>query len=334
MRRSLMLWQRAVRTCFVASVLAAKGASAFGAESEVAEAPTVVLVIGAAGEPQYARDFEMTAKTWQTVVTTAKARLITIGALVSEPAKGTDHDAFGRALADEPKTGPGELWIVLLGHGTFDGKTPKFNLRGPDITATELAAWLKPFKRPLAVIDTSSASAPFMAALSGPNRVVVTSTRSGFEQNYARFGRFFAQALADASGDIDRDGQVSLLEAFLVGSRQTTEFYKTNGRLATEHALIDDNGDGLGTPGDWFRGVRATKRAQDKAELDGTRARQFCLLRSESEQALSPAVRARRDALELEVEKLREAKATIPEAEYYERLEQLMLKLAAVYEDT
>ena len=205
-------------------------------------------------------------------------------------------------------------------------------MRGPDLASSELAEWLKPFKRPLAVIDTSSSSAPFLAKLSGPNRAVVTSTRSGHEQNYARFGKFFAEAVADAASDLDKDGQVSLLEAFLSAARRTNEFYKTEGRLATEHALLDDNGDGLGTPADWFRGVRATKQARDGASLDGTRASQFHLLRSTEEKELPAPVRARRDELELQVAKLRESKAKLATDEYFMRLEKLLLELARIYE--
>ena len=81
----------------------------------------------------------------------------------------------------------------------------------------------------------------------------VTATRSGYQHNYARFGKFLAEALSNPKNDLDKDGQISLLESFLSASHRTTEFYKTEGRLATEHALLDDNGDGLGTPATWFR---------------------------------------------------------------------------------
>jgi hypothetical protein len=251
---------------------------------------------------------------------------------LAEAGGPSDHDRLRQELAAEPKEGAAELWLVLVGHGTFDGKEAKFNLRGPDLATAELAEWLKPFRRPLAIIDTSSASAPFLAKLSAPGRVVVTSTRSGFEQNYSRFGKFFAEAIADPASDLDKDEEVSLLEAFLSAAHRTTEFYKTEGRLATEHALIDDNGDGLGTPADWFRGVRATKQARDGASLDGARAQQFHLVRSAAERELPAAVRARRDELELAVAKLRETKAKLTADEYFARLEKLLLELAALYE--
>jgi hypothetical protein len=223
---------------------------------------------------------------------------------------------------------------VLVGHGTFDGKEAKFNLRGADLSASELADWLKPFQRPLAIVDTSSASAPFLAKLAGPRRAVVTSTRSGYEQNFSRFGKYFAEAIGDIRSDLDKDGQVSLLEAFLSASQRTTEFYKTEGRLATEHALLDDNGDGLGTPADWFHGVRATKQARDGAALDGARAQQFTLVRSAAEQQLSADVRAQRDKVELRIAELRAAKAKMKDEVYYRELEKLLLELAAIYDGT
>src|SRR5262249_11540634 len=137
----------------------------------------------------------------------------------------TDHDRLQEALQTEAKETPAQLWVVLLGHGTFDGKEAKFNLRGPDVSATELADWLKPFRRPVALIDTSSASAPFLNKLSAPGRVILTATRSGHEVNFARLGQYFSEAVADPEADLDKDGQTSLLEAYLIASRRVAEFY-------------------------------------------------------------------------------------------------------------
>ena len=90
--------------------------------------------------------------------------------------------------------------------------------------------------------------------------MIVTATKSGFEQNFARFGQHLADALADAAADLDGDGQTSLLEAYLTASRATAEFYRQSGRLATEHALLEDTGDGLAMPADWYRGVRPAQK--------------------------------------------------------------------------
>ncbi|MBI5767541.1 MAG: hypothetical protein HZA93_07080 [Verrucomicrobia bacterium] len=304
-------------------------ATLFAAEPSAPQPPTVLVVVGAAGENEYADAFAAAAEQWTKTTAKAGAKLVLLG--LEAAGATSDRERLQQALAAEAKDGPAELWLVLIGHGTFDGKEAKFNLRGNDVAAPELAEWLKPFKRPLAIIDTASSSAPFLAKLSGPNRAIVTSTRSGYEQNFARFGKFFTEAVGDPASDLDKDGQVSLLEAFLSGARRTAEFYKTEQRLATEHALLDDNGDGLGTPAEWFRGVRATKQAKDGASLDGTRAHQLHLVRSTEENQLSPELRARRDALELAVAKLREGKAKLASDEYYVRLEKVLLDLARIY---
>jgi hypothetical protein len=226
----------------------------------------------------------------------------------------------------------GELWIVFIGHGTFDGKTAKFNLRGPDISAEDLAAALKSCKRPLAVIQCASASGPFLNALSAPGRVIITATRSGYEVNATRFGGYLAQAIADPAADLDKDGQTSLLEAFLVAARQTAQYYQDQGRLLTEHALIDDNGDGLGTPADWFQGVRAVKTAAEGKSADGVRAHQMFLVRGAAEQQLAAGVRARRDELEQKLSDLRLRKSKINQDDYYHQLEALMIENARIYE--
>ena len=305
----------------------------FGRGAELpADHATVLIVAGAPGEEEFSSVFENEVKVWTGLCALAGAKPLTIG--VGAVGAASDYERMKQCIAAEPKDGPAEFWIVLVGHGTFDGKEAKFNLRGPDVSATELAEWLKPFHRPLAVIDTSSASAPFLTKLAGPNRALVTSTRSGYEQNYSRFGKYFAEAMADPASDLDKDGQVSLLEGFLGAARRTNEFYKTEGRLATEHALLDDNADGLGTPADWFKGVRATKQAREGASLDGTRANQFTLVRSPAEQQLSPDGRARRDELERAVAKLRDAKPRMTEEKYFQELEKLLIELAGLYGGT
>jgi hypothetical protein len=168
--------------------------------------------------------------------------------------------------------------------------------------------------------------------LSAKNRLVITATRSGFEYNYARFGDYFSSAITDAKADLDKDDQTSLLEAFLLASSRVKEFYDGEGRLATEHALIDDNGDGLGTPADWFQGLRATKAAKDGAPLDGFRAGQIVLVRSAREQQLAPEIRARRDELERDLAEFRQRKATLSEEEYLSQLEPILVELAKLYE--
>jgi hypothetical protein len=308
-------------------LLLAAGSGRLAAETNQT---SILFVAGAPGEPEYASNLLRQATLWSRACDQAGARFQVIG--LAGPGIVDDGELLRQELADSTKLGTDPFWLVLAGHGTFDGKEARFNLRGPDLTPADLAGWLEPFHRPLVIINAASASAPFLNRLAGTNRVVLTATRSGNEQNYARFGEYLAAAIADPAGDLDKDGQTSLLEAFLIASAGVAEFYKSEGRLATEHALIEDTGDGLGTPADWFRGVRAVKRPAEGAVADGARAHQIHLVPSAEELALPPEVRARRDALELAIFRLRETKAKRPEAEYYAELERLLLEFARLIE--
>jgi hypothetical protein len=300
------------------------------AAAQAAAGTTVIFVAGAPGEDTYASNLVRQATLWSNACAQAGAQLVTRGL---DESGAADRAVLQETLAAQVKDGPEPLWLVLAGHGTFDGQEARFNLRGPDLTPGDLAAWLEPFRRPLVVIHAAAASAPFMNRLAGTHRVVITATRSGHEQNYARFGDYLAATFTDPSADLDKDGQTSLLEAFLNASARVAEFYKNEGRLATEHALIEDTGDGLGTPADWFRGVRAVKRPASGAVPDGARAHQIHLIPSTAELALPAEVRARRDALELAVFRLRETKSGRPEEEYLRELEQLLLELARLLDD-
>lgn len=303
------------------------------APADAAERPRVIVVVGAPGTPDYAVHFRSWADRWQAAAVKASAESVRIG-LDDGKETTSDRDRLRAALAEKSAPSAEPLWLVLIGHGTYDGREAKFNLRGPDVSESELAEWLAPLKRPVAVLDCTSASGPFLNRLSGANRAIITATRSGNEQNYARFGQYLAETIADPRADLDKDGQVSLLEAFLTASKQVAEYYKSKSQLATEHPLLDDNGDKLGTPPDWFQGIRATKRAKDGAPLDGIRAHQLHLVLSDREQKLPAAVRQERDRLERAIAALRDEKSKLSEDAYYSRLEPLMVELARLYRDT
>ena len=287
--------------------------------------PRFLIVVGAPGEATYATNFTHQADAWSALAQRTGGHPTTIGL---DAAGTNDLEVLQRTLASEPPDGPAPLVLVLIGHGTFDGRDAKFNLRGPDLSTTNLQEWLQPIRRTLAVIHTGSSSAPFLNRLSRSNRIVITATRSGNEQNATRFGTSLAEALDDPKSDLDQDGETSLLEAFLSASTRVAEFYKSEGRLATEHPLIDDNGDGLGTPAEWFRGTRATKKPVGGATSDGLRAHQFALVPGPESRRLSPEVRARRDELEIAVARMRETRPAEPGDDYYDRLEVLLLELA------
>jgi hypothetical protein len=299
-------------------------------QAQTNEQRTLVLVIGSPGEPEYAEKFADWGTLWKEAALQGGVQTRVVGEDTGE--SPDDRARLLKILAEEISRPAGELWLVFIGHGTFNGRSAKFNLRGPDISAEDLAAALKPARRPLAVVQCASASGPFLPALSAPRRVIITATRSGYEDNFPRFGGYMASAIGSASADLDKDGQTSLLEAFLMASHQVAQYYKDQGLLMTEHALLDDNGDGLGTPPDWFRGVRPTKKAADGKDVDGLRANQMILVRSKSEQTLSPETRAQRDDLERQLNALRDRKSKMNENDYYKQVERVMVQIARLYE--
>lgn len=291
---------------------------------------TVIAVIGAEGAEEFAEKFQKSANFLKTASEKGEAEFHLIG---MEFGKNDDAETLKKLITAETAETEGELWIILIGHGSFDGRTAKFNVRGPDFTDKELAEWLADFDRPLAVVNTASASAPFLKALSGPDRIVVTATKSAQEIFYTRFGEFFAEAIGGLEGaDLDNDEQVSLLEAYLYSAEQVSLFYENEGRLATEHALIDDNGDQMGTRADWFEGVLATRMAKQDAEPDGERAHQRVLVPNETEARMPLDIRKKRDALELKVKVLVRKKRDMKEDAYYAELEKLLLEIAKIYE--
>ena len=300
--------------------------------------PTVVVVIGAEGTAEYGTLFRDWAGRWSQAAGKGHAAYVPIGladaAPPSEPAAATDRDLLQSRLAEHAGEGEDPLWLILIGHGTFDGKTARFNLRGPDVSAADLKEWLAPIRRPLAVINCSSCSGPFLNELSGPNRVIVTATRSGHEYNFTRFGDFLSTAIADPAADLDKDEQTSLLEAYLAACARLHEFYQRDGRLMTEHALLDNNGDLFGTPPDWFQGVRAIKTAKTGASPDGRTAARWHLIPGLRESQLPPDTRQRRDQLEQDLARLRDRKTELDEAEYLNQLERLLVELARLYEQS
>lgn len=315
-------------TCATRSAQAASGvpedaASTKSAAKEPAKT-SLVVVVGAAGDEQYGKIFAEEAEQWRATAKTSGVDFAIVG---EGDSKGGDKAALQTKLKQEA-AGDAPLWLVFIGHGTYDGRTAAFNLRGPDVSSTELADWLKEVARPTIVVDTTAASAPFLTALSALNRVVVTATKSGTERNYARFGRYFAKRVIDPTADLDKDERTSLFEAYLAAARDTAEFYKSEGRIQTEHPLLDDDGDGKGIRPEFFERGRLVKKPTGVTTVDGDFSRRLALKPSASDALLTPAQLAERDALEAELAELRSRKAQTPENEYFAELERLLLKLA------
>ncbi len=300
--------------------------------ASLASTPTpvdVLIVVGAPGETTYRDVFAQSVQDWLAACRSANKTFRVIEASADE----TNQVQHVRDALAHQGSSETELWIVFIGHGTFDGKEAKFNLSGPDLSSKELSDATAKLERPLVLINSTSASAPFINALSHTNRIIVTATKSGHEENYARFGTYIARAIVDPTADLDKDGQVSVLEAFLMASRRVEDFYAGEKRLSTEHALIDDNGDGKGTPLTFFNGVRPAKKPQEAANVDGFRAHQLHFLPNEEEARLSPAVRKRRNELELQLERARARKEILTEDEYLAVIEPIITELSRLYRD-
>lgn len=141
-----------------------------------------------------------------------------------------------------------ELLIFMIGHGSYIAGESRFNIPGRDLTAEALNAMLAPLPvSRLIVVNSTAASAGFINALSAEERIIVTATKSVNERNATRFMESFFQGLEDGSADRNRDGRISLLEASRQAAHLTRDWFEDQGYLVTEHPLIDDNGDGLGT---------------------------------------------------------------------------------------
>ncbi len=215
-----------------------------------------------------------------------------------------------------------DLVVVLVGHGTFANGTARFNVPGPDVTPDDVALLVEEFGgRRVTVVNAASASGPFVQALSGPGRTVIAATRTGRERNLTRFGLHFVEAFADDGADVDKDSRVSMAEAFGYAVREVEREYEGDDRLLTEHAVLDDNGDGEGS------------RELGEEGGDGALARTVFLTSAEGRDGSSPsaalsALYAEKAAIEARIEDLRRVKAQLSQERYEDELESLLVELA------
>lgn len=294
----------------------------------------LIVVVGAAGDPTYEPIFREWSDTWMELAKTAKLNAVRIGSESLE-SEQTDQQLLEQALQGLETDSPRPLWISLIGHGTFARNVAKFNLRGPDVSADQMKDWLAGFQRPVVVVNNASSSGPFINALSAPNRVIVTATKSGNEQNFARFGQYFAEALAAIDSDLDHDDAVSIREAFVRSSKDVELFYEAEDRIATEHALMDDNGDGLGTKADDLR--KKVLTPEQLAKLDGKQAGRMTIAPVANSLDWTDDQLKRRDELEDQLDALRMQRlsdpAAFPDNQWADHLEKILVPLAELYHE-
>ncbi len=306
-----------------------------GIRPDLSAAPTapqedrrvLILVTGVGGTETYSEKFREWSQTWLRAGQQAGFQVIQIdGSNATKPSRLQLQEQLQQVQEVQ------ELWLVLIGHGTFDGQHAKFNLVGDDVSANELASWLQARQQLSVIVNCASASAPFIGELQASNRVIVTSTKSGDEMSFSHFGAYLADAIGSQDIDLDKDQRTSLLEAVIVASGKTVEYYESESRLATEHALIEDNGDGLGTPVEWFRGIRVDKVAQDGTAADGLKANQIFFALSQADQRLSAEQLLRRNQLEEQIEQLRSQRGQLTADQYYHQLESILVPLSRLYQ--
>ncbi len=216
------------------------------------------------------------------------------------------------------------LFIMLIGHGTFDGLDAKFNLVGPDLESGEWAALLRGLPGRLVLVNSAAASFPFLERLAGPRRVVISATDSVAQRFDTVFPEHFIAALSDAASDIDKNGRISIWEAFAAAGAGTRRYYQQRGQLSTERPLLDDNGDGIGresaAAGD--DGSLASRTYLDEASPNAPPTDEVLL-----------NMMQKRAALEAEVEELKVKKAFMQPAEYEAEFERIMIELAKISRD-
>lgn len=232
------------------------------------------------------------------------------------------------ALTDvSRRAGPEDrIVVVLIGHGTERDGKPLFNLTGPDLTPTDLGLMLDQLApRRVAVVNTSSASGGFVPAVSGPGRTIITATRSGRENNETWFAGLFADALAADAADLDKDGRISLLEAFEYARHEVARYYDEKKLLVTEHALLDDDGDGRGT---MEPGPDGTDGQLAGTFYLGTSARTVAAQQAAHDDPVLQGLWTERARLEERIAALRARQSVLPAEEYERELEELLVELA------
>jgi hypothetical protein len=284
-----------------------------------------VIIVGISGEDTYAKQFgEWTSKLDGALTSQLGFAEEKVFVLTEKPA-GNERKASSEAVRQlfvELKNSlkpDNQLFVFFIGHGSFVDKVAKFNLVGPDLSANDYAQLFNALPtRNIVVVNTASGSGEFVKPLAREGRVIITATRSGQELNAPHFAEYFIAALGNPEADADKNGRVSVLEAFEYAVKLTDSRFKKKGVLVTEHALIEDNGDGTG---------------HEKPEAgDGTLAKTTYFDSLPQQQAGGDAALAKlygeKMRLEGEIERLKTRKAMLKEEDYENELEKVLIELA------
>ena len=283
-----------------------------------------LTVAGLGGEPEYEQRFTGWAKDLDKLLKTAEpnAKVETLmgasatKALIEEKLR----DFAKLAKADD------SIIVMMIGHGSYDEADYKFNLPGPDITATDLANLLDkiPARRQL-VVNMTSASGGSLVSLQKPGRVVITATKSGTEKNATYFARYWIEALRDPAADSDKNEVITALEAYKYAEQKTSKFFESQNRLATEHPIVEDTGKGEGT------------KTPSPDNGEGLIAGRFAVMHlgAVAAQINNPEKQRllkRKEELEQSIDDLKYRKASMDLGEYRQKLQGFLIELAKTQE--
>lgn len=289
--------------------LALAGALCALAPAEAGAQRTHVLVVqGLSGEPQYRKQYDDATRLVRVAArsrwSVPDSNVVVLAEAEGNGALRASREAVASAFVGlSRRVRPGDVVLVLvMGHGSGEGPASKINLPGPDATAADFSGWLAGLSRQTVVfVNAATGSGDFVPVLAGPGRVVVTANRSAMERNESVFASHFAAGLTSDAADADKDGRVSVLEAFSYARKEVARVYESTNRMQTEHAQVSDS-------------------ALARRVAFGGAA-------SSSDPRVAALV-AERQALEADVAALRAKKATMPAAAYEKELERLLLQIA------
>lgn len=294
-----------------------------------------LLIGGLGGTPAYTERFETYLRETHTAlvdrfeIPSEHVHVLGERAIAEQPfvneASTADNIRAAFARLSQQVTADDHVYVLLFGHGSFDGTHARINIPRRDLDDGDFAALLDELNAGrIVVVNTTSASGPFAAALSGSDRVIMTATATGTERDETRFPRHFVEALRAPDADLDKNGGLSVRELFVYATGEVASSFEQAGQLATEHALLDDNGDGTPTRFDDLDGAQ-----------DGGLAALTYLQPPPAVASVSAAARPllrEKETLERSIAELKSEKAAMQEDAYYAELESLFVQLARLNE--
>lgn len=286
----------------VSKLIAALMTTAFTLPASAATYTFVVAGLG--GEQAYEQKFREQAAAVASAAEQAAGSTTNVIALSGDAAKAEAVRREIKTLASKMNANDSVV-VVLIGHGSYDGENYRFNLPGPDLTDTELARLFDELPaRDQLIVNATSASGAVAERWQKPRRAIITATKSGGERTATRFAQFWAEAIASEAADTNKDQIVTAAEAYAFATAKVEAAFKAETSMATEHARME--GDNVG---------RFTLARLGTAALVPDNPEVAALL-------------TQRGAIEQDLNRVKEQKASLPDTQYYDQLEEVLVRLA------